>query len=61
MNRNELIKKLEGMEPDAIICIVEVYGGVPTYISAEVCTQVENVTYLNEHGDEEVGDVITIF
>ena len=57
----ELIEILKGMNPDAVVCHLELEDDKPVYSSFEICRQYENVTYIDDNGDDIVGDVVAIY
>jgi hypothetical protein len=55
----ELIEMLKGMNQDAVVCIGYFDAGdAPFYSTAEMCKEVQNATYIDDGGDEVVGDII---
>lgn len=52
----ELIEILQGMNPDAVVCILEFEHH--EIISIEVCSEVKYCTYINDDGDCVKGDVV---
>ena len=57
----ELIEILKGMNPDAVVCHLELEDDKPVYSSFEICRQYENVTYIDDDGDDAIGDVVAIY
>jgi hypothetical protein len=57
----ELIEILNGMNPDAIVCHLEFEKDTPFYSSFELCRQYDNVTYIDDDGDDVKGDVVAIY
>jgi len=57
----ELIEILNGMNPDAIVCHLELEKDTPIYSSFELCRQYDNVTYIDDDGDDVKGDVVAIY
>jgi len=58
----ELIGILKDMNPDAVVCIGENNGFSHTprmeYSSIENCVEVKNASYIDDGGDEVVGDIV---
>jgi len=57
----ELIEILKGMNPDAVVCHLEFEYDDPIYSTFEICREFTNVTYIDDRGDEVVGDVVAIY
>lgn len=57
----ELIKILSKMNPNAIVCYLEMENDMPVYSSFEICNEYPNVTYINDDGDYVNGDVVAIY
>ena len=57
----KLIEILNGMNPDAIVCHLELEKDTPIYSSFELCRQYDNVTYIDDDGDDVKGDVVAIY
>ena len=57
----ELIEILKRMNPDAIACHLESEDDNPIYSSFEMCRQFNNVVYLDDDGNDVVGDVVAIY
>ena len=57
----ELIEILKTLDPKAVVCHMEFDGETAFYNSFEICRQVDNVTYLDDAGDDAVGNVIAFF
>ena len=57
----ELIEILNGMNPDAIVCHLELEKNTPIYSSFELCRQYDNVAYIDDDGDDVKGDVVAIY
>lgn len=57
----ELIEILQKLNPDAVVCHLELENDKPIYNSFEIVRQYDNVTYINDEGDEEDGDVVAIY
>ena len=57
----ELIEILKGMNPDAVVCHLEFEDGIPIYSTFEICREFTNVTYINDSGDDEKGDIVAIY
>ena len=50
---------LKGMNQDAVVCIGDFDAGdAPFYSTAEMCKEVQNATYIDDGGDEVVGDIV---
>ena len=57
----ELIEILKKMDPDAVVCHLEMENNEPIYSTFEICRQYDNVTYIDDEGDEVVGNVVAIY
>jgi len=57
----ELIEILKGMNPDAVVCHLEMEDYEPIYSSFEICKQYDNVTYIDDAGDDVKGNVVAIY
>lgn len=57
----DLIDVLEEMNQSAVICNLEITNNEPYFSSFELCSELSNATYINVNGDENVGDIVTIF
>ena len=49
------------MNPDAVMCHLEMEDYEPIYSSFEICKQYDNVTYIDDIGDVVKGDVVAIY
>lgn len=60
----EFIEYLGNMNPDAIVCNWEHDtddNGDPTcYSSIEVCKELSNVSYIDDVGNDVIGDIVVI-
>lgn len=56
----QAIELLSKMDPDAIVCTVHFDDGVAYYNSIELIIQVNNVEFINDSGDDAMGNVISI-
>ena len=57
----ELIEILKQMNPDAVVCSLEMENDEPIYSTFEICIEYKDVTYTNDSGDNERGDVVAIY
>ena len=57
----ELIEILKKMNPKSVVCHLELEDDKPIYSSFEICREFNNVTYINDEGDEEKGNVVAIY
>jgi len=57
----ELIEVLKKMNPKAVVCHLELENDKPIYSSFEICRQYDNVTYIDDDGDDVKGDVVAIY
>ena len=57
----ELIEILKNMNADAVVCHLEMEDDSPIYSSFEICREYNNVTYINDSGNDVVGDVVAIY
>ena len=57
----ELIEILKEMNPKAVVCHLEMEDDEPIYSSFEICRQYENVTYIDDDGNDVIGDVVAIY
>ncbi len=56
----ELIEILKKLNQEAVVCTFELEKDNPIFNSIEMVKQLDNVTYINDDGDDEMGDVIII-
>ena len=57
----ELIEILKKMNPDAVVCHLEMENDEPIYSTFEICRQYDNVTYIDDNGNDIKGDVVAIY
>ena len=57
----ELIEIHKEMNPDAVVCHLEMENEEPVYSTFEICRQYDNVTYIDDEGNDVVGDVVAIY
>jgi UV DNA damage repair endonuclease len=57
----ELIEILKQMNPKAVVCHLELEDDKPIYSTFEICRQYDNVTYIDDDGDDVKGDVVAIY
>jgi hypothetical protein len=57
----ELIEILKNMNPDSVVCHLEMEDNSPIFSSFEIYREYNNVTYINDSGDDVVGDVVAIY
>jgi len=57
----ELIEILKKLNPDAVVCHLELEDDKPIYSSFEICREFENVTYIDDDGNDVKGDVVTLY
>ncbi len=57
----ELIEILKKMNPKSVVCHLGLEDDKPIYSSFEICREFNNVTYINDDGDEEKGNVVAIY
>ena len=57
----ELIEILKEMDPNAVVCHLEMENDKPIYNSFEICRQYDNVAYIDDVGDDVKGDVVAIY
>ena len=57
----ELIDILKELDPNSVVCNVEMKNDIPIFSSIEICRQFNNVTYINDSGDTEVGNIVAIY
>lgn len=57
----ELIEILKGMNPKAVICHMEMEHDEQVFSSFEICRQYDNVTYIDDNGNDVNGDVVAIY
>jgi hypothetical protein len=57
----ELIEILKQMNPKAVVCHLELEDDKPIYSTFEICRQYDNVTYIDDEGDDVNGDVVAIY
>jgi hypothetical protein len=57
----ELIEILKEMNPKAVVCHLEMENDKPIYNSFEICRKYDNVTYIDDVGDDVKGDVVAIY
>jgi hypothetical protein len=56
-----LIERLKHMDQDAIICHMELEDDAPVYNSFEIIRQVDNTSYIDDHGDIQTGNVVAFY
>lgn len=56
----ELMEILKTMNQDAIVCGFEVENDTPIYYTFETCCELKNAKYINDFGDDVVGDIVSI-
>ncbi len=57
----ELIGILKEMNPDAVVCNLEMEDYQPIYSTFEICREFENVTYIDDDGEDVKGDVVALY
>jgi len=57
----ELIEILKEMNPDAVVCHLEMEDDEPIYSTFEICRQYDNVTYIDDEGNNVTGNVVAIY
>lgn len=57
----KLIDILKEMDRDAVVCNLEMENGKPIYSSFEMCKQYDNVTYIDDKGNDVVGNIVAIY
>ena len=57
----ELIKILQEMNPDVVVCHLEIEGGKPIYSTFEICRQFNNVIYIDDEGTDAEGDIVALY
>ena len=57
----ELIDILKSMNPKAVVCHLEMEDDKPIYSSFEICRQYDNVTYIDDDGNDVLGDVVALY
>lgn len=57
----ELIEILKNMNPEAVVCHLELEEDKPVYSTFEICRQYDNVTYIDDNGNDVKGDVVAIY
>ena len=57
----ELIEILKKMNPDAVVCHLEMEDGEPIYSSFEICREFYNVIYINDDSDDVEGNVVALY
>lgn len=57
----ELIEMLKEMNPKAVVCHLEMEDNEAIYNSFEICRQYNNVTYIDDAGNDVIGDVVAIY
>ena len=55
----EVIERLQKMNQDAIVC--RRLDDEATYSSIETMAEVKNAIYINDAGDDAVGDIVSIY
>ncbi len=56
----DLIEILKKLDQEAVVCIIEIENDKPIFNSIDMIKQADNVTYINDVGDEEIGNVVAI-
>jgi hypothetical protein len=57
----ELIEILKGMNPDAVVCHLEMENDEPNFSTFEICRQYDNVIYIDDVGDNVKGNVVALY
>jgi elongation factor P hydroxylase len=57
----ELIEILKEMNPDAVVCSLEMENDEPIYLTFEICREYKDVTYIDDEGNDVEGDVVAIY
>jgi hypothetical protein len=57
----ELIEILKQMNPDAVVCSLEMENDKPIYSSFEMCKEYKDVKYIDDFGNDENGDIVAIY
>jgi len=60
----ELIQLLSKMNQDAVVCGIlnedEIFDDEPLYSSFEILREIKKATYINNNGDEIIGDIVVL-
>ena len=56
----ELIEILQKMNQDSVVCHLELEAYEPIYSTFECCREYENVTYIDNDGNDVNGNVVAI-
>jgi len=58
----ELIKRLQVMDENAVVCGMELDDGYDMVFSTfEICKEFKNVTYIDDNGDDVKGNVVSLY
>lgn len=57
----ELIVILKKMNPKSVVCYLELDNDKPIYSTFEICMEFENVTYIDDSGEDKKGNVVAIY
>jgi hypothetical protein len=58
----ELIELLKEMDQDAIVCIYDPFekDNIP-HATIEICNEMKDTRYVDNNGDEVVGNIVSIY
>ena len=59
----DLITMLESMNPNAVICTLDIDGGseLGVYFDLEICREQKNAEYVNREGKINTSDIVIIY
>jgi hypothetical protein len=57
----DLIEILLKLDQEAVVCHAEFEDYEPIFSTFEICRYFENVTYIDDSGQEVVGNVVALF
>jgi|JFJP01.1.fsa_nt_gi hypothetical protein len=57
----ELIEILKQMNPNAVVCNLEMEDDKPFYSTFEKCVEIKDVEYIDDSGDYKRGDIVAIY
>jgi hypothetical protein len=57
----QVIEALSKLNPDAILCRMDIDGDEPFYSTIEIINPIGMVQYIDDAGDDKVGEVVSIY
>ena len=56
-----LIKRLEKLDKDAVMCSMEMDDDISTFSTFDMCIYFPNVEYIDDSGEFVVGNIVAIY